>query len=91
VLKAEARRSDRVARLGGDEFVVLLSEVDADQAQATARRLRERLRSATGVGASAGVATTSEPAEDSVEELIRRADAALYAEKRRRTGTPPRD
>ncbi len=91
VLKAEARRSDRVARLGGDEFVVLLSEVDADQAQATARRLRERLRTATGVGASAGVATTSEPAEDSVDELIRRADAALYAEKRRRTGTPPRE
>jgi diguanylate cyclase (GGDEF)-like protein len=81
VLRADARRSDRVGRLGRRRVRPSCSrEVDADRAQATARRLCERLRSTAGVSASAGVAVTSGSAADTVDELMR---------ARTRRSTPP--
>ena len=86
---------DVVARLGGEEFALLLPSTDAGGARAAAERVRmavEQLVVRTEgallrVTVSAGVAelapaTASGPAE-SVERLLARADAALYAAKRR--------
>jgi diguanylate cyclase (GGDEF)-like protein len=88
-LTAAVRASDSVARLGGDEFAVL---VDADDALETAARLRaaitERAELA-GVGvepeASVGIALYPHHAADP-EELLRRADVAMYASKRAHSG-----
>src|SRR5690606_24404020 len=82
-LERLVRREDVAARYGGEEFVVLLPGVDAEGGRAFGERVRERLRSdveAVPVTVSAGVASYPENARD-VDELVGRADAALYAAK----------
>jgi len=87
---AEVRTSDVVARIGGDEFVVLLWNVDGDAAAAKAAALERAVyatpvqwgASTLVVGASAGVAHVG--ALDSADELLARADAAMYARKAER-------
>jgi diguanylate cyclase (GGDEF)-like protein len=83
------RRSDVVARLGGDEFVVLCEDTTA----AGAQHIVEQIRVALGkpieiaggaplmIGLSVGVATADSDAEASAADLLRDADAAMYAEK----------
>ncbi len=74
---AALRASDFMARYGGEEFVVVLP----DCSTADARVVIERVRAATPFDqtCSAGIAVW-EPGE-SAEQLIARADAALYAAK----------
>ncbi len=83
----EIRGMDCIARIGGEEFAVLLPEVDAPSAAIIAERLRgtlakpsdctqSRIASCT---VSIGVATRM--ASESVAELMRRADIALYEAK----------
>jgi diguanylate cyclase (GGDEF)-like protein len=81
-LTGVVREQDTVARLGGDEFAVL-AEVSA---MVHADELAERLRTAVavagrgcGVTASVGVALV-EP-DDDVNQLLHRADAAMYRAK----------
>lgn len=79
------RHGDVLARIGGDEFGVLFVDVDVDEAEAAIRRLRERFESRTaplGVSFSAGIARACEG--DVAEELLARADAAMYQDKRQR-------
>jgi len=83
------RPEDFAARLGGDEFTVLIGGTrDPGVAEAVARRIEERLRSPFGVGdrtlrvgASVGLAF-SEPGDASAEDLLRKADRAMYEAKR---------
>jgi diguanylate cyclase (GGDEF)-like protein len=87
------REVDSIARLGGDEFGVLLPGVaDADAARVVAAKIRTVLRRPAvldgrplEVGASIGIALFPEHGVDT-ETLTRRADAAMYAAKERRTG-----
>jgi diguanylate cyclase (GGDEF)-like protein len=74
---ATLRQLDTLARYGGEEFIVLLP--DADTAQAVA--VLERTLAATPLGQtfSAGVAAWN--GAETSEDLIARADAALYAAK----------
>jgi diguanylate cyclase (GGDEF)-like protein/PAS domain S-box-containing protein len=74
---SELRGEDTIMRFGGEEFLVLLRGVDAGEAS----EIVERLRSATpgGQTCSAGLARWR-PGE-SVDELVGRADAALYKAK----------
>jgi diguanylate cyclase (GGDEF)-like protein len=85
---------DLVARLGGDEFAVLLEHRPAD-AERISHRMLHALREpfsldghTIGVGASIGV-VIPEPGDTdlSADILLRRADAAMYAGKRRGKGT----
>jgi diguanylate cyclase len=81
------------ARLGGDEFAVLLPRVDsATSAQRAARDLVGTLGAPLDldgltlvVEASAGVAVYPDHAPEA-EGLLRRADVAMYAAKRDRSG-----
>ena len=79
------RHGDVLARIGGDEFAVLLVDVSAEEAEAAVRRLRERFEAQTeplGVSFSAGIATAEKG--ETADELLARADAAMYREKRER-------
>jgi diguanylate cyclase (GGDEF)-like protein len=74
----ELRASDTLARYGGEEFTVALPGCTI----ANAKDLVERLRAAMpgGQTVSAGVACWN--GRESAEELVGRADAALYQAKR---------
>ena len=82
------RPGDTAARLGGDEFAILLEDVDAyPAARLVATRLLDALtapialaESAPTVGASIGVALSG-VGGDSVDDLLRNADIAMYAAK----------
>ena len=85
---------DLVARLGGDEFAVLLDHRPRD-ADAIARHMLAALREpfaidghTVAVGASIGMVVPESADSDlSADILLRRADAAMYASKRRGKGT----
>ncbi len=82
------RETDKVARFGGEEFVVLLREVNEHEAHELAERIRlivEESRTSfdgkeLAVTVSIGCAAITGHDRD-VEELIERADRALYAAK----------
>ncbi len=71
------REVDLIARYGGEEFVLILPDCKLDDAVATADRLREA--TPTGATCSAGVAMFE--ADDTADQLIGRADRALYEAK----------
>jgi diguanylate cyclase (GGDEF)-like protein len=87
LLEEHCRRSDVVARYGGDEFVILMVETDIDPARQLANKVRGMLASdpllrQRGITASFGIAAF--PVHGSTpEELLERADAAMYLSKRR--------
>lgn len=86
-LRLSVRASDSVGRWGGEEFLVVLPHADVATALATAERIRQNVVAepiATGVGtgpltvsASIGLADL----RDDVDDLLIRADAALYRAK----------
>jgi len=91
-LAGAVRASDTVARLGGDEFAVLLPEADAEGAARVAHALHraldapvvvdgQALRAEISVGGALAPAHGADP-----DALLRRADAAMYVAKRRRSG-----
>ncbi len=89
VLAGVLRESDTLARVGGDEFVLLLPDLPhADAALSVAERILRELRAAAGAGrlsgvtCSLGVAVFPRDADDA-DELLRHADSAMYAAKRR--------
>jgi diguanylate cyclase (GGDEF)-like protein len=75
---SELRMADLLGRQGGDEFVLCLPNTDA----AHAGELLTRLRSSHPASWSAGTAT-ARPG-DALPDLVLRADAELYRNKRRR-------
>jgi diguanylate cyclase (GGDEF)-like protein len=76
------RETDTVARLGGDEFAVLAEVSDAAAGEILAERVRRAVAAAghdSGVTASVGAAVVLPG--DAVEELLHRADSAMYRAK----------
>jgi len=84
-MRSAVRQADVVGRLGGDEFGVLMPETDGDVAHAAANRLvssiRTVFRGTPSVTASVGVVAVS-GTEAGTDELLRKADQAMYAAKR---------
>jgi len=94
-LRYASRDSDVAGRLGGDEFLVVLRELPGpEMAMRAAERICEALCGtfeltcgSVEISASVGVACSDgEPI--SAEELIRRADGAMYQSKQQRQCVP---
>jgi two-component system cell cycle response regulator len=90
LLTQTVRTTDIVARYGGEEFAIILPETGEEGAIRFAERIRERMEGnafrvddtlTLRVTASIGVATYPAPKVDTVEDLIARADQALYRAK----------
>jgi len=84
VVRDHLRANDRLTRWGGEEFIVLTPSTGAGDALALAERLRERVAdwvfpTAGSVTVSLGVAEHRD--DESGDEVINRADAALYRAK----------
>ena len=89
-LSTTLRLEDSIARLGGDEFAILLEDVPAaSAAEATAKRILKALTMPVRLPederdvvtrASIGIALSTGP-QDTAEDLLRDADAAMYAAK----------
>jgi len=86
----QVREVDILARYGGDEFTILLPETNVEQAFLIAERIRKAVADvyidmggfSTFVTISMGIAELSfEPQDQSIEDMIRRADQALYQAK----------
>lgn len=87
-LRSSIRPSDTIARLGGDEFAILLDDVADGRALRIAGRIREVLShppisiAGNEFAASASIGIALDRTGDTDEdELIRRADIAMYAAK----------
>jgi diguanylate cyclase (GGDEF)-like protein len=85
-LQKNIRDVDVVARHGGDEFVIMIPEAANDAALILAERLRKQmsvleLKDLPPITISLGIATFPDDGSD-IEDLIKKADAALYAAKR---------
>jgi diguanylate cyclase (GGDEF)-like protein len=85
IARREVKPEDLVGRVGGEEFVCILSGLSGPESRALAERLCRAVEVGTGqavcptVTISVGVAVLRQ--DDSVETLMRRADAALYEAK----------
>jgi diguanylate cyclase (GGDEF)-like protein len=80
------RAIDIVARLGGEEFAVLLPDTTADTALLVAERLRHGLdnqlkHGLEGAGYTVSIGAATLHAGESIDAMLSRADAALYAAK----------
>ena len=86
------RPTDLAARFGGEEFIVLLPNTHSDAAEMLAERLRYRVENSSiahsastvekWVTVSIGIGSTIPHREDSILQLIKETDEALYAAKR---------
>ncbi|MFP5330188.1 MAG: GGDEF domain-containing protein [Alphaproteobacteria bacterium] len=87
VLSRGVRESDWVARLGGDEFGILLAHASEEVARETAERLTAVIEASEKrvegerlpLGIAIGVTMIS--GSDSPEDVIDRADRAMYRDK----------
>jgi diguanylate cyclase (GGDEF)-like protein len=91
VLRKLVRPFDLITRLGGDEFAVWLSGADhmtaAERADYLCTTAPEELQALLPeafpkLGVSVGIATRRAGSHESIEELTRRADMAMYEVKR---------
>jgi diguanylate cyclase (GGDEF)-like protein len=71
------RGEDTIVRFGGEEFLVLLPRTDPEQAA----EIVERLRAKTAMGQTCSAGLACWDAVESVDDLLARADRALYLAK----------
>lgn len=90
VMKQAMRAADIIGRYGGEEFTLLLPETAIQGAIPLAERIRQEIAAAAFRGlkgehlqltVSGGIAGYPDHPADTVDELIRKADEALYRAK----------
>ncbi|HEX6509280.1 MAG TPA: EAL domain-containing protein [Chloroflexota bacterium] len=91
-LAESLRASDTIARLGGDEFAILLPTADVNDAARVASKVLQTLEEPITVGqqsflveGSIGIAVYPDHGNNA-NDLLRRADVAMYNAKRSRAG-----
>jgi diguanylate cyclase (GGDEF)-like protein len=90
LIKASIREIDIAGRYGGEEFCVILPDTDRQGAQYAAERIRQATEQAvikaydTSVKVTVSIGTATFPKDgNSTDELIDKADWALYRAKKR--------
>ncbi|MFC7244944.1 GGDEF domain-containing protein [Catellatospora aurea] len=94
LLRANIRRRDVLGRIGGDEFCLLLTEAGRDSdVDLWAGRLREQVtrhnetsRQPYRLALTVGATFVDQDAPNAIEDLIARADAAMYQARERYNG-----
>lgn len=89
LLKDQSRPYDLAARYGGEEFCLILPETELEEALDVAERIRKKTEilkfdsasEGLNLTMSFGVASYSKETEESLDDLIFRADKALYQAK----------
>lgn len=89
VLKRNIRQGDLAARMGGEEFAIVCMDINIDETRFLAERLREDMEATDvvwdgdvfRVRVSVGIAAREY--DDDTEQLLRKADLALYEAKSR--------
>ena len=80
-------RSDFIARYGGEEFAVILVDVKAEDLTRVGQRILDGIRAlmvdyrGATITLTASIGMTTYRPQDGAEDLLRRADAALYQAK----------
>jgi diguanylate cyclase (GGDEF)-like protein len=89
ILRRTFRESDVVARIGGDEFAILAANVSYADADSMTDRLTKNIRAynedgrqSYALSMSFGVVCAEAGTTLTIEELIARADEAMYEQKR---------
>jgi diguanylate cyclase (GGDEF)-like protein len=85
-MQQNIRDVDVVARYGGEEFVIMIPEAANDAALILAERLRTqmselKIKDLPPITISLGIATFPNDGSD-IDDLVKKADAAMYAAKR---------
>ena len=80
--RGHLRGEDTLGRVGGEEFLLVLPGVDAHGARAVIERLRTAWRGDAEMPCSFSAGIASARRGEPLADLLRRADAALYAAKR---------
>jgi diguanylate cyclase (GGDEF)-like protein len=96
ILRQTFRRSDIIGRLGGDEFAVLAPESSGDPPELLVHRVKGAVREFDSaspepyrLSVSVGVARFDGDALVRLDDLLERADAAMYEEKRAKRRVVP--
>ena len=90
ILKGNTRTSNICGRIGGEEFVLVLGHSERDGVETAIERVRDQLEKQTfeigtttvSITASFGIAGFRGKKAPDFSQLLRDADAALYAAKR---------
>jgi diguanylate cyclase (GGDEF)-like protein len=81
-IRANLRSYDLIVRFGGDEFVCGLAGLNMEQATKRFVLVNKDLAETQQASVTAGLAELQ--ADDSLEDLVMRADEALYRERQQR-------
>src|SRR6056297_4244144 len=85
LMNARLRDSDIIGRYGGDEFLIIFTDTKIEDAYGIIDRLRKNAEKSQGAGIgitiSAGIASMDEKC--TADELVARADEALYKAKQK--------
>ena len=82
--KKTIRKSDVAIRYGGEEFLIILPHTDLEAAKIAAERIRKNIEKldVDGVKVTVSVGIADNSLSPKLEDLIRKADQALYIAKR---------
>lgn len=91
ILRSQVRKVDLLSRFGGDEFVIVLLHAGPERAYEVSLRIRDKMNQHTflkeknlaiNISGSFGISSFPENG-NSVDQLIRKADLAMYDVKRK--------
>ena len=89
LLKEHSRENDVVARIGGDEFIIIYTDIESNSKEQLAQKLFANIQKEIvpiykefQLSASIGISTYPQDGS-SVQELLKSADKAMYAIKKR--------